>query len=253
MARLSVVILTLNEEKHLADCLASVGTNDEVLVVDSGSTDRTWVIAHDAGARVEVRPFENFADQRNAALGMARGDWVLFVDADERLTPELRMEISQLLAGDPVAAGFRIPRQNYIFGAWVKHTGWYPDYQLRLMRRGAARYDPARPVHETVVLDGDADTLKGHLTHINYESLSEFVRKQKIYAQIEAEGLVGRSAHRRLRSVVFQPLREFYRRYVSLSGFRDGWRGLVLSVLMAWYTLEVHRVAWQTKRADQPT
>lgn len=253
MTSLSAVVITRNEERHLPDCLASLRWADEVLVLDSFSTDRTVAIAREAGAQVEQRPFKNFAAQRDSALQLVRGDWVFFVDADERVTPELRDEIQRLLSGDATAlsgtAGYWIPRKNYIFGAWVQHSGWYPDRQLRLMRRNQARYDASRPVHELVQLDGSAGELAGHLIHLNYETVGEFVRKQETYARYAALQLSARGIRARPHHFILQPLREFRRRFVSLQGYRDGWRGWLLSVLMAWYTFEVYRVlAVQTKK-----
>jgi glycosyltransferase involved in cell wall biosynthesis len=246
MAVLSAVVLTRNEEQHLPGCLASLRWADEILVLDSMSTDRTVAIAREAGARVEQKAFVNFAAQRAAALQLAHGEWVLFVDADERVTDELRSEVQRLLAGAGTAqadaAGYWIPRQNYIFGAWVRHSGWYPDRQLRLMRRAGAHYDASRPVHELVQVDGPEGMLEGHLLHLNYETVREFVRKQELYAHYDALQLLARGLRARPHNFILQPLREFRRRFVSLEGYRDGWRGCVLSVLMAWYTFEVYRM-----------
>lgn len=253
MTALSVVILTRNEEKHLPACLASVRWADEVLVIDSFSTDRTVQIAQAAGARVEELSFVNYAAMRDTGLSLARGDWVLFVDADERASDELRKEILSVIQHSQIAVrkspivGYWIPRQNYIFGAWVRHAGWYPDRQLRLMQRTRAHYDPARPVHELVVLEGEAGELCGHLIHINYETVGEFVRKQKHYARYDAQKLSADGIRAKAHNFVLQPMREFRRRYIALQGYRDGWRGLLLSLLMAWYVFEVYRVLAQTK------
>ena len=242
---ISAVILTRDEEKHLPDCLASVRWADEVLVLDSFSTDRTAELARASGARVAQRAFDNYAAQRDAALQWARGEWVLFVDADERVSDELRAEIQALIASaQPPCVGYWIPRRNIIFGAWIRHTGWYPDRQLRLMRRTYARYDPARPVHELVMLDGAAGNLQQHLVHLNYETVGEFVRKQKYYARYDAQRLQLAGIRARPHNFVLQPLREFRRRYVTLQGYRDGWRGLLLSGLMAWFTCEVYGALW---------
>jgi glycosyltransferase involved in cell wall biosynthesis len=243
---LSAVVITCNEEQHLPGCLASLHWADETLVLDSFSTDRTVPIALEAGAQVQQHSFVNFAAQRDAALQLAHNEWVLFVDADERVTEELRMEIQELLLGEGAprarAVGYWIPRQNYIFGAWVRHSGWYPDSQLRLMLRARAHYDPARPVHELVQLDGPEGVLAGHLVHLNYESIGEFVRKQETYARYDALQLRARGLRARPHNFILQPLRELRRRLVSLEGYRDGWRGFLLSVLMAWYIFEVYRM-----------
>ncbi|MBI5879838.1 MAG: glycosyltransferase family 2 protein [Chloroflexi bacterium] len=243
MTTLSAVVLARNEERHLPDCLASLAWADEMLVVDSFSTDRTPEITRAAGARLEERAFVNYAAMRDTALGLATGDWVLFVDADERVPGDLRDEVRATINAAPdTQAGYWIPRKNYIFGAWIRHTGWYPDRQLRLMRRAGARYDPARTVHELVVLDGDVGELTRHLTHINYETIGEFIRKQRYYAQFDAHKLWQQGVRPQPRKFVTQPLREFYRRFVQLSGWRDGWRGWLLCGLMAWYQFEIYRL-----------
>ena len=236
---LSVIVLTLNEERHLPGCLASVaGLARQILVVDSGSTDRTVELARAAGAEVVYRPFTGFASQRNAALELARQPWVLFLDADERVTPELAAEIRQALgqATDEIA-GFWIPTQNWMFGRWIRGGGWWPDEHLRLLRAGRARYRPDVEVHEVVELAGEAGRLTPPLVHINYDSYWEFLTKQARYARIRAETLVRQGRRPRRRTYLGQPAREFWRRFVTLRGYRDGPVGLFLAGSMAWHEL----------------
>ncbi|MFQ6015488.1 MAG: glycosyltransferase family 2 protein [Anaerolineae bacterium] len=263
MSGLSVIVLTKDEEGNIQDCLATVSWADEVIVLDSYSEDRTVELAQMMGARIHQRPFRDWGDQRNAALGLATGDWVLFVDADERVTPELAEEIKQLLredvlggkAGDsaPKPVGYWIPRKNLIFGRWMRHTGWYPDYQLRLMRRGCARYDPARPVHELVILDGAEGCLENHLIHYNYRNLRQFFERQSRYTDFAAQALFRQGVQVKWRNFILQPLREFWRRYWTWSGYRDGWLGFLLSVLMAYYELVMYlRLRWLWAEKDQP-
>jgi (heptosyl)LPS beta-1,4-glucosyltransferase len=242
---LSAVVITKNEERHIGECLACLGWADELLVVDSFSVDRTTVNAETAGAKVYQRPFVSFPQQRNAALALAQADWVLFVDADERVTPELGAEVRQAISGsaekvDSSVAGYWIPRRNIIWGRWIKHGGWYPDYQLRLLKRGRATYDERRQVHEVVVLDGDAAYLAECLVHYNYERLGQFFAKQAQYALLEAHSMLRAGVHPRPRNYVLQPLREMYRRYVQLRGYRDGWAGLLLAVLLGYYNLATY-------------
>jgi len=247
--RLSVVILAKDEEQNIADCIATVQWADRVVVLDSESTDRTREIAQRMGATVHSHPFRDYADQRNAALGMVDSDWVFFVDADERATPELATEVRRAI-GDDSKAGWWVPRHNYIFGRVIRHAGWYPDYQLRLLRRGYARYDPARPVHEVVILEGEAGYLQHPLIHYNYRTLAEFRERQRRYTAHEAQALLDEGTRPRWSSLILQPLREFGRRYLTLQGYRDGAHGLLLSLLMAWYTFRRYRLLyalWQAR------
>jgi len=249
MTYLTAVIITYNEAQHIADCVASLQFADEILVMDSHSTDETVQLARDAGARVLFRTFDNFPGQRNAALQAAsqNADWVLFVDADERVTPELAEEIRQaLLRRDFVA--WRIPRHNYIFGQLTRGAGWYPDYQTRLLKVGAVHFDPDRHVHEVVSADGPQGTLKAHLEHYNYENVAQFLSKQQRYARLDAQMLYDQGLRPKPHNYILQPLRQFRWRFFTLKGYRDGWHGLRLSVLMAWYEWVKYRSLGQLWR-----
>jgi len=233
---LAAVVIARDEEANIADCLRSLAWADRLCVlVDARTRDRSVELARQAGAEVQTRVFRDFADQRNAALEMFEADWVLFVDADERGTPEVAQEVRRVISeGD--AVGWWIPRRNYIWGRCIRHAGWYPDYQLRLLKRGHARYDPTREVHELVILDGPEGHLQNPLTHYNYATVRQFTVKQDYYATYEARILVSRGIRPRLHSPFLQPVREFRRRYWTLQGYKDGGHGLALSLLMAYYT-----------------
>ena len=239
---LAAVVLTRNEEHNIADCLGSLAWADQLLVLDSNSTDGTVELAQRAGANVQQRAFVNYADQRNAALDLVQADWVFFVDADERATPELASEVRTAIESSSIV-GWWVPRRNLIWGKWIQHAGWYPDYQLRLLKRGSARYDVARPVHEVVLLDGPEGWLKNPLIHHNYQTVGQFLRKQDAYATFEAHILREKAVHPRPHSLILQPLREFWRRYVTLQGYKDGGHGLALCCLMAYYTHLAYRRA----------
>jgi (heptosyl)LPS beta-1,4-glucosyltransferase len=246
---LIAIILTRNEAANIRDCIDSLRWADAIMVFDSFSSDDTVKIATEAGARVIQHQFENYTLQRNAALDAVTEDWVLFVDADERSTPELAAEIRDVVAkGDH--NGYWIPRHNYIFGKLTRYTGWYPDYQLRLFRRDKARYDVTRDVHELVVLDGEAGYLKLPLIHYNYKDLAHFLRKQEQYTDFAARDLFRQGIHAKPQNFVLQPLRHFRWRYFTLQGYRDGLHGLKLSLLMAWYEFQKYvrlRRAWNAK------
>lgn len=235
----TAVVLTLNEAEHLPDCLKSLDWVGDLLVVDSGSADGTAEIAAASGARVVTYQFHNFAEQRNFALGLVTTPWVLFVDADERVPPELAAEIRRATTAGYV--GYWIPRRNLILGRWVRGGGWWPDYQLRLFRVGFGRYDPDRPVHEVVRVDGPVGRLENPLLHINYTTVGEVFAKQARYARLEALQLARQGVRPRPYRFFTFPAREFYRRFVRLGGYRDGWVGLLLAAAMAWQAVIVLR------------
>lgn len=235
--KLLAIILTKNEARHIRDCIASVAWADQVVVSDSYSDDETPDIARAAGAVVTQREFEGWASQRNAALDTAAdlgADWVLFVDADERATPELAEEIRSVIESGP-EAGWSIPRINIIVGKQARFGGFFPDYQLRLLRIGRAQYDLGRPVHEVVLLDGAEGRLRQPLVHHNYDTWRQFHAKQRRYGAMEARILKERGISPRPHNFVLQPLREFRRRYLTLEGYRDGWLGFKLAGLLAYY------------------
>jgi len=256
MQTLSIVILTKNEARHISACVATATWADEVLIVDSYSEDNTAKIARAAGVQVEQHPFVNFSDLRQNALQQATGAWVFFLDADERITPELAGEIRSSLAGwqgspsEPV--GYWVPRRNYFFGHLVQHAGWSPDYQLRLLRRDRAHYDRNQEVHEVAILDGADDYLTHPLIHYNYASWSQFFAKQDRYATHEARTRFRQGVRVRPQNYVLQPWREFWRRYVTWQGYKDGWMGLALCTVMAFYNLVLYLRLGRLGREQSP-
>ncbi len=248
------VVLAHDEERHIGECLDSLAWADERLVVDDFSTDRTAELARDRGARVVQHALENFAAQRNRALSIAGAEWVLFVDADERVTLELAAEVRQVIAyeDDRARNGWWIPRHNYMIGHRMRGGGWYPDRQLRLLRRGKAHYDPARPVHEVVILEGEAGTLENPFIHYNYDTVAQFRRKMGHYTGYEAQILYEQGVQLRPWSTLLMPLREFWRRFVTLRGYRDHVYGLLFCGLMGWYTFITYRRLGQLRRTPLP-
>ena len=249
---LTAIILTYNEAAHIVPCLRAVRWVDQRLVVDSGSDDGTANLAAAQGARVVARPFTTWPEQRNFALDQATTDWVLFVDADERVPLELAQAIRAALDVEPTDpspyAGYWIPRQNLILGKWVQHAGWHPDYQMRLFRRSCGRYDPRRPVHELVQLAGPAGRLEPMLVHLNYVSWRQFWEKQGRYARHDAARLRAEGVRPKLHSLALQPLRELRRRYWELQGYRDGVLGLQLSLALSWFTFLTYLHLWTLDR-----
>jgi glycosyltransferase involved in cell wall biosynthesis len=241
-----VAVVTLNEEDRLRPCLESVAWADEIVVVDAESQDKTVQIAREFTDHVVVRPWPGFAAQKNFALERASGDWVLALDADETVSPELRVEIEAILAGrGPAADAFAVPRRNLFWGRWVRRGGLYPDWQVRLLRRGRGRF-VARAVHESVAVDGPVARLTGHLEHRSYRDVGDFVARADRYSTLAAEDWVrsGRPV-RPLHDLTLRPLGRFLGMYVARRGFLDGWRGFLLAALYAYYVLMRSAKAWE--------
>ncbi len=245
MPTISAILITRNEERNVADCLAALSWADEIVVLDSYSTDRTVEVCRRLTDKVHQRTFVNFPTQRNAALELATSDWAFFVDADERASAELAAEIRAVVSKPGDNVGYWVPRKNIIWGKWIKGGGWFPDHQLRLLRRGKARYDDAQEVHEVMRLDGPAGYLHNLLLHYNYQSVRQFLRKQDEYASLHASTLYHAGTRPRLRAYITQPLRQFLGRYFVRRGYRDGLHGFVLAALLAYYQFLAH---WRLRR-----
>ena len=240
---LTAAILTLNEAPFIHSCIESVKpVVDRVVVFDSGSNDGTVDIARELGAEIIHQPWLGFPNARNSALDHCSGSsWVLFLDADERTTPDLRNEIAATTRCDlKGAAGYWIPRRNLISGKVMSGGGWWPDYQLRLLRPDRCRYSVDREVHETVVCDGPTFALATPLLHLNYRTWSEFLQKQLSYARLAAGG----HPRPRRRSYIGPAAREVARRFVAQGGYRDGVHGLAAATLMG--VSEAYRV-WRSR------
>lgn len=230
--RLSAIIITRNESAHIGECLDSLIFTDEVVVVDCGSTDDTCTIARAWGARVLVTDdWPGFGPQKNRALDMATGDWVLSIDADERVTPELARAICQEL-GRPAADGYRIARLSNFCGRWIRHGGWWPDRVLRLFRRGAARFTDVA-VHEGIHCEGRVATLAGHFLHYPYPDLDTVLAKTNRYSSDAAAAMHAAGKTANLASAVGHGAWTFLRIYVFRKGFLDGREGFLLAATAA--------------------
>jgi len=246
-ASISAVLVTRDEERNIGRALASVGWADEVVILDCGSADRTAEICRRAGARFEVRPWLGFVDQKNAAAGAARCDWVLSLDADEEVTPGLRGEIESILEEPGEAVGFRLPRRNHYLGRWIRRCGWYPDYQLRLWRRGRGRWVGGR-VHERVEVDGPVGRTRAALNHFSYDSIGEHIRRLETYSELSARDKHDAGVRANALKLLLAAPWQFFRIYVLRGGFLDGLPGLVVSAMDAWYAFLKQARLWELQR-----
>ena len=222
---LSLVIIARDAAHELPDCLASAAFAAETVVVDSGSSDDTAAVAARSGARVIAHAWEGFGPQKNFAVGQARHDWVLCLDADERVTPELAAAIAALFAaGPPAAAAYSIARRNRFLGRWLAHGEGYPDWNIRLFDRRRARWSDDL-VHEKVVTDSAVSRLRGDLLHASAESIDDYIAKQNRYTTVQAGEMHARGERASAAQLVFSPVARFLRFYVFRLGFLDGLAG----------------------------
>lgn len=236
MTGISAILIARNEEENIADCLASLVFADEIVVVDSGSTDGTQGICRrDPRVRWYSEEWKGFGPQKNSALEKAEGPWIFSIDADERVTAELAREISGLdLTASPVD-GYRVPRRSYFGDTWVRHGGWYPDYVVRLWRKDRGRFND-RKVHESVRLAGPVGTLRGNLVHYTYRDTADFLERMERYAALGAEELRKEGKRATSLDLVFRPPFTFLRMYLLRRGFLDGMLGFRLAWLYSRYT-----------------
>jgi glycosyltransferase involved in cell wall biosynthesis len=235
---LSGLVIALNEERNLGDCLSSLAFADEIVVVDSGSSDATCDIARRMGAVVYANPWPGYGPQKNFGMARASGDWILIVDADERVTPELREEIMRLLSspGGPAQAAFTVPRKNFEYGRWIANGGAYPDRQMRLLRRGKGAYNDVE-VHENLMVDGSVGELRSPLLHFSERSTSERVVKVDRYSTLSAKERAKRDAPAvRLRHLAFHPAATFWKVYLVKRGFMDGIPGFIHAAMASFQT-----------------
>lgn len=246
MTRLSVIVITRNEAANIGDCLDSVSFADERIVVDDNSSDATAEIAAQKGARVVRHDFKGFGAQKNHALSLAQGDWVLSIDADERVTPSLRTEIETEI-GKPRADGYEFPRLSSFCGRPMRHSGWYPDYVLRLFRRGRARFTDDI-VHERVVCDGPVARLREPLLHTPVIRLEDALSRMDRYSTAGAEMLVARGRRVSFFSGITRGAATFLRTYILRAGFLDGREGFLLAVANAQGAYYRYMKAWLAMR-----
>lgn len=247
MQKLSVVISAFNEEKKIEDCLKSVSFADEIILVDNSSTDSTIKIAKKYTSKIFKRANNLMLNvNKNFGFTKAESDWILSLDADERVSEELKEEIISILTSRlPSMSGYWIPRKNMIFGKWIKHAGWYPDHQLRLFKKDKGKFEE-KNVHEMIRLDGEAEFLKEHLIHYNFETISQFLHKHiNIYAANEANDILAKGYIYDWLDAIRFPAKEFLSRFFAREGYKEGVHGLIISMLMAFYHLVIFAKIWE--------
>lgn len=249
---LSVVVITLNEEPNIVRCLKSVTSHrfarvrlEEILVVDAQSSDRTVTLARKAGAKVVTRRWAGFSSQKNWALARVRGQWVLSLDADEEMTPALWREIERELPdASPTLDGFSLRRRAFFLGKWIRHCGWWPDSQLRLIRKGRGRFN-SNAVHEGLEVQGAFRELQEPMDHHTYVSIGRYLKKMDQYSALAAASAPPKKRRYWRYYLVVDPFVTFFRMYVSRKGFLDGWHGLVVCGLSSFHTFVKYARLWE--------
>lgn len=244
----SVAIITKNEERNIRDALESVREFEEIVVVDALSDDKTLDICKEYTDKIYSLPWQGFARQKQFAVDRTNLQWVLVLDADERVTEELKEEIRKRLT-EEYFDGYFIPRKNFFLGKWIKHSGWWPDYTLRLFRKDRGRFED-REVHEKVVVVGQVGYFKSPLIHYSYESLSDLYRKIELYSNLSAAEIISKDKYSKAKVVlkmVFSPVFTFLKMFLIRRGFLDGVRGLILASVYSFYTFLKYAKVWESR------
>lgn len=245
--KLSVVVSAFNEEEKLDKCLSSAKWADEIVVVDNSSTDNTAKIAKKYTDKVYTQPNDPLRIdlQKNTGFEKATGDYILSIDADERVTEELKREILRVLERKDLKAGYSIARKNIIFGKWIQNSIWWPDYQLRLFRKEKGKFE-GTSVHKPIKIEGEIGQLSEPLIHDNYQTVSQYLYKMdKIYTEVEAKKIFETGKELKWHDAIRYPVNDFLKTYFLQKGYRDGLHGLVLSILQAFYMEIVFAKVWE--------
>lgn len=245
---ISAIVITLNEEENIEEAIKSLKqVADEIVVVDSGSNDKTLEISKKNGAVTFFRKFDNFANQKNWAVSKTTGDWVISLDADEEITAELAKEIKESV-GENQFKGFLIPRRNFILGKEIKYSRWSPDTHIWLWKKDFGKW--VGEVHEEVVVSGKVGKLKNSKIHYSHKALSEFIEANNRYSELDAKLLFKKGIKFSFVEMAWQSFFEFFIRYIYKKGFLDGKRGFILSYLMGVYKLTVWIKLWELNRSS---
>ena len=248
---MSITLITLNEAEHIGAAIDSVAWADEILVVDSGSTDGTADIARARGATVLTREWSGYVDQKNFAAARASHDWIFSLDADERVTPALAAEVRAILAADPPVRAYRIPRVTFHLGQWVRTTDFYPDSQTRLYDRRAARWR-GKHVHESVTADGPVGRLREEIEHYSYRDLRDQVDRINLYTTLAARQMHEAGRRAGPLDVLVHPPAAFLRNYILRRGILDGMVGLTISLTGAFSVFLKFAKLWELQRGAEP-
>jgi len=247
LGTLSVLIITKDEEKNIQECLESVTWADEIVVVDSGSRDRTVEIAKAYTPKVFSAEWRGYAETKRWALDKVTGEWILWLDADERVTPELAREIREAIRNDRGIEGFYIPRKAFFLGRWIRHGGWYPGYVLRLIRREKAHFSHSL-VHEYLDFQGRAARLHSPLLHHTDPTIEHYFEKFNRYTSLAAQELWERGRRFRLVDLIFRPIHMVLKMYVFKRGFLDGFQGFLLAILSGTYVFVKYAKLWELEK-----
>jgi len=232
---LSVTVITKNEARNIEDCLRSVAWAQEIVVLDQFSTDGTADLAKRLGARVYQESWKGFARQKNSAVERTTGDWILSLDADERIPLPLKNEIEETIQRKDACHGYFIARKNFFSGQWIRHGGWYPDYCLRLFKKGSGRFED-RAVHEKVVVKGATRYLRNPLEHYTYRSVADYLTRMERYSRLAALEIQEANRPPLWSALTLRPAFTFLSMYLLRGGFLDGKKGLFLAASYAYYT-----------------
>ena len=246
--KVSVCVITLDEERNLEDCLSSVAWADELVVVDSGSTDRTLEIAREFGCTIVKQEFLGHVKQKELAVLSASNDWVLCLDADERLEQGAEDEVLGILSSETgrARAGYTFPRHTWYLGGWLDHGGWWPEYRLRLYNRTKGGWTGIDP-HDRVDVKGETARLKSEIIHYNYRDITHHIEKVNSYTSIMADRRAEAGKKPSLFKMLFNPPGRFFRMYLLRRGFMDGKRGLVLAVIGSFYVFLKYAKLWERR------
>ncbi|MDI6892748.1 MAG: glycosyltransferase family 2 protein [Actinomycetota bacterium] len=248
--KLSAVVITKDEKENIGDCLSTLDWVDEIVIVDSHSSDGTVEICRKFTDKV-FSPADGggYPQAKNYGIERASGEWILSLDADERVTPELKEEIEDKLMSEVAFDGYYIPRKNFLGDRWVRYGDQYPDYQLRLFRKDRGRFE-SRRVHERVQMNGKVGYLDNPLLHYTYKDLSDFLRRIDRYTTLEAQEMVSEGTRFRLYRLLLSPIKQFFRVYFFKRGYKEGSLGLILGAFAAYYAFLKHVKLWEiTRRA----